>query len=125
MNLVHVANIVAAIECIAFLSQQMTREVFIVSDDEYTENNYRDVEKVLMDCFGLSPYPVTPLPLNDLLPLALLLMGRSNINANRIYDCRKIRNYGLVKPVSFTDGLRGFAQWFVQNTRLHGQNLPV
>ena len=125
MNLVHVANVVAAIEFIAVLSQQITEEVFIVSDDEYPENNYADVEKVLMDCFGLSPYPFALLPLNDLLPLALLLTGRSNITANRIYDCRKIRSYGLVKPVSFTDGLRGFAKWFVQNTRLHGQNLPV
>jgi nucleoside-diphosphate-sugar epimerase len=125
MNLVHVANVVSAIEFIAFLPQQITEEVFIISDDEYPENNYRDVEKVLIDCFGLSPYPVASLPLNSLLPLALRLMGRSNINVGRTYDCRKICNYGLVKPVSFTDGLRDFAQWFVQNTRLHGQNLPV
>ena len=125
MNLVHVANVVAAIEFIAFLSQQMTREVFIVSDDEYPENNYADVEKVLMDCFGLSPYAVAPLPLNNLLPLALRVMERSNINVHRTYDCRKIHKCGLVKPVSFTDGLRGFAQWFVHNTRLHGQNLHV
>lgn len=120
MNLVHVANVVAAIEFIVSLSQQIPGEVFIVSDDEYPENNYSDVEKVLMDCFGLAPYPVTQLPLNNLLPLALRFMGRSNINAHRTYDCRKICSYGLVKPVSFTNGLRDYAQWFVQNTRPHG-----
>ena len=125
MNLVHVANVVAAIEFIAFLSQPMTEEVFFVSDDEYPENNYAAVEKVLMDSLGLSSYPFAPLPLNNLLPLALLLMGRSNINANRTYDCRKIRDYGLVKPVTFTDGLRRFAQWCAHNARQNVQNLPL
>lgn len=112
MNLIHVDNVVAALEFLAAASD-VAGEVFIVSDDEYPTNNFRDVEQILMRELGVAAYrlpstPVPPLVLSSLLRLA----GRSNVNPERTYDASKILGRGLRKPRPLDEGLRDFAAWY-------------
>jgi len=113
MNLVHVDNVVSALLFLAFTNQTMDREIFIISDDEYLENNYRDIEKYLMRHLGCKEYPRPRIPLPQLLLTNVLkLAGRSNLNPDRIYRSEKLRNAGLKKNISFEAGLKTFAEWY-------------
>jgi len=113
LNAVAVENVVSAIR---FLVERPTRiggEVYIVSDDECPENNYRDVEAFLRKRFGLpeSIVPRAPLP-GSILSALLRYRGRSSINPGRNYDCHKLLRAGWVKPASFEESLDAFADWY-------------
>ena len=49
MNLVHVANVVAAFVFLISNTRRLEGEIFIVSDDDDPRNNFVDVEEFLMD----------------------------------------------------------------------------
>jgi nucleoside-diphosphate-sugar epimerase len=113
MNLVHVDNVVAALTLLIDAPARVAGEVFIVSDDEAPDNNFRDVERTLMTGLGISDYPVAPATLPRwMLSAALRAAGRSNSNPYRVYDCSKIVACGLKKPVAFAKGLADFAAWY-------------
>jgi nucleoside-diphosphate-sugar epimerase len=62
---------------------------------------------------GIPDYSVAPVAaLRWLLPSALRLAGRTNVNPARIYDCSKITGLGLRKPVPFDRGLADFIAWY-------------
>jgi nucleoside-diphosphate-sugar epimerase len=108
-----VDNVVAALLFLMDFESGVAGETFIVSDDEFPANNYRDVERRLMAGLGIPDYPVATVPaLRSMLPLALRMAGRTNLNPARIYDCSKIRGLGLRKPVAFEDGLSDFIAWY-------------
>lgn len=113
MNLVHVKNVVAAIEFLVDRSEALGGEVFIVSDDDDEANNFADVESVLMAVFGLKGgrIPKLHLPL-AWLTLLLRLMGRNNINPRCNYDPGKLLALGFARPVNFAEGLEGYARWY-------------
>lgn len=112
MNLVHVDNVVAALEFLAAASD-VAGEVFIISDDEYPANNFRDVERLLMRELGVAAYRLRSMPAPALvLSSVLRLAGRSNVNPGRTYDASKILGRGLKKPMPFDEGLRSFAAWY-------------
>lgn len=113
MNLVHVANVVAAI---IFLSRHAGRfegEIFIVSDDDDPKNNFIDVEQFLMNALGVKKYflPRLPVPL-ALLRCLLTLMGRNNVNPRCDFDPGKLRKLGFKNPVSLSEGLAEYAAWY-------------
>ncbi len=113
MNLVFIDNVIAALAFLIGTDQNVDREVFIISDDEDTANNYRDTEHRLMKRLGCRPYsfPALPLP-SVMLRTALRLAGRTNTNPDLVYDCGKILSRGFKKPVSFEEGLSRFADWY-------------
>ncbi len=113
MNLVHVENVVAAIEFLARRDENLGGEIFIVSDDDSEANNFSDVEAVLMAAFGLKGYriPTLSLPLGWLASI-LWLMGRNNVNPHCNYDPGKLLALGFVRPVTFTEGLENYAKWY-------------
>ena len=113
MNLVPVQNLVAAFEFLLDLSRPLNGEVFIVSDDEDPLNNFRDVERRLMDGLTIHDYSAPPFPVPRLmLSGALALAGRSNTDPDRIYDGQKLARAGFTrKPYSLDRGLREFATW--------------
>ena len=89
------------------------KEVFIISDDEFLTNNYRDIEKCLLQRFGYKDYFIPPIPLPlFVLNLMLRAMGKSNFNSGRVYECKKLLNAGFKKPVLFDEGLLRFADWY-------------
>jgi nucleoside-diphosphate-sugar epimerase len=117
MHLVHVENVVAAIDYLLNDAARQNGEIYIVSDDDDPLNNFRDVEKMLMQAWGIHDYPVPPLPVPKFFLSALLrLMGRSNYNPDRVYDDSKLQQAGLQKPYRLERGLREFASWYVRGT---------
>ena len=113
MNLVCIANVVAAIVFLIEAAGTVGGEVFIVSDDEDQTNNYRDVERYILRMFSLADYPLPRLRLPPaVLSVLLRLAGRSNLNPATIYDGRKLAAAGFRKAVSFTEGLRIFTAWY-------------
>lgn len=112
MNLVHRDNVVAAL---LFLldAEGIAAETFIISDDESPINNYRDVERRLMDGLGIPAYAAAPVAMPQwMLSTALRMAARTNVNPSRIYDCAKIVGRGLAKPVAFERGLFDFISWY-------------
>ena len=113
MNLVCIANVVAAIVFLMEAQEKLSGEIFIVSDDEDPANNYRDVERYLMRRFGIADHRLPRIPLPPLiLSLLLLLKGRSNWSPATVYDGGKLAAAGFKKPTSFGEGLDSFAAWY-------------
>lgn len=113
MNLVCVDNVVAAIDFVAFYSDNIDKQIFIVSDDECSDNNYQYVRKYLMKAFFVKDpsfnFPLLP---HNILRLLLTLTGKSNNNPDRIYDSSKLLSFGYVKKVGFHQGLEAFVSWY-------------
>jgi len=118
MNLVSIENVTAALLFLADADRLMQGEVFILSEDDDPMNNYRDIEKFLMNRLGCSDYKfprfVAP---GWILRVLLSLAGRSNSNSGRIYSSGKIFSAGFKKAVSFKDGLESFAEWYSQSNQ--------
>ena len=125
LNLVHVDNVVAAIWFLARQDGNGHGERYIVSDDEFEENNYTDVARIAAAELGLPPSRPTQMPFRFVVLAALLrLAGRSNINPRRIYSPDKLLARGFRKPVSFPLGLRRFLASYRIRTSLRGGKRP-
>lgn len=113
MNQVHVRNVVAAIMFLAQRVENLSGEIFLVSDDESPANNFADVERVLMQSLHLSDYPLPRIALPTVLLRNLLrLLGKDNINPLRNFDSSKLQQLGFTKPICFEDGLVEYAAWY-------------
>jgi nucleoside-diphosphate-sugar epimerase len=115
MNLVNVDNVVSAIVFLIGADKRVDKEIFIISDDENTLNNYRDVEKFLLKKFEYKDYLLSPFPAPlSLLKLLLKFAGKTNTNPKRVYLTQKLLNAGFQKSVSFEQGLETFAEWYIR-----------
>ncbi len=112
MNLVAVANVVAAIEFLMHCKSEFRGAIFNITDDNYSKNNFLDVERTIRESLGVGDYWLSriPLPLN-LLKLLLKLTGRNINNPCREYQSEKIRSLGFVPPISFDKALDDYAKW--------------
>ena len=72
MNLVSVETVADSIKYFIKSPQAYDHEVFIVSDDEYPENNFIDVERQLKNALGIPDYRLKRIDL-PLMTLATLL----------------------------------------------------
>lgn len=113
MNLVHVANVAAAIIFMSRHSGPFGGEIFIVSDDDDPKNNFIEVERFLIGALGVAEYrlPQLLIPLVVLKSL-LILMGRNNVNPRCDFDSSKLRKLGFKSPVSLSEGLAEYAAWY-------------
>jgi nucleoside-diphosphate-sugar epimerase len=119
MNLVCVDNVIAALVFLADRSQPSGGEAFIVSEDDDSLNNFRDVEHILMREFGMKDYALPPLPVPPPVLGALLrLTRRSSADPRCVYDGARLRDAGWRKACSLEQGLREFAAWYVSRRRL-------
>jgi nucleoside-diphosphate-sugar epimerase len=116
MNLVHVTNVIAALIFLIFRTENIGGEVFIISNDDSPSNNFRDVERLLMRELEIPDYylPRVPFPLH-LLFFLLAILGKNNINPQRVYDSRKLLSLGFERPVNFETGLVEYAFWYLTN----------
>jgi len=113
MNLVHIDNVVAALDFLIDAPISVDGEIYIVSDDESPLNNYRDVEQRLALGLGVQDYPLPLIAMpRPAFAMALGMLGRSNTNPGRIYDGSKLMRAGLKKPMPFEQGLASFASWY-------------
>lgn len=120
MHLVPVDTVVAAIRFLCEIRQPLENEVFIVSDDDDPLNNFRDVERILMEELRIAPYAIARVPLPRFVLESLMrLKGRSEINTCTAYRCDKLLSWGFTKPIAFEVALRSFAGAYRQ-AREHG-----
>jgi nucleoside-diphosphate-sugar epimerase len=117
MNLVPVENVIAAIVFLLDRRESPRSDVYIVSDDDDPANNFRDVERILMQAFGIPDYPLPLLPApRPLLSALLRLLGRAE--PHRIYDASRLKRAGLHdKARSLERALREFAASHVSTVR--------
>ena len=121
MNLVHIDNVVAAIQFLIQRSEYSGGEIYIVSDDDEASNNFEDIEQFLICMLGCASYslPRISLPLS-VLSLLLRFLGRNNINPHCNYVQGKLKSLGFNNPVAFEDGLAEYAVWY-RATQVMGQ----
>lgn len=121
MNLVCIDNVISAITFLIETDKSIDRETFIVSDDDDPANNYRDVEKYLMNALDIKAYPLLWFQLpRFLLAASLKLAGKPNINPARVYLAHKLVAAGYKKRVPFEAGLKSFADWYREEFRPAG-----
>lgn len=110
-HLVPVETVVAALRFIGDMPSPARNDVFIVSDDGDPFNNFRNVERVLMNEMKLPPYGIPRIPLpRFLLETLMRIMGRANVNTQTEYRCDKLTDRGFIKPVTLKTALRRFAE---------------
>jgi nucleoside-diphosphate-sugar epimerase len=119
MNLVCVENVVAAL---VFMldSQNIDREVFIISDDEVIINNYRDIEDQILAICGKS-YCVPRVSMPKFILTALLkIMGRLSIAPYAKFSDKKLSDLGFIKPQKFDQALFTFSEkcYFLASSRV-------
>lgn len=109
LNLVPVQNVAAAIVFLINSTKKFQNEIYIISDDEFEENNYQDVINVATKTLKLPAISPFFIPLqHQMLKLLLTLKHRSNTNPKRIYDCSKLLKEGFKKTITFKQGLHQF-----------------
>jgi len=111
LNLVCVENVVAAL---VFLldAANVDREIFIISDDDVSMNNYRDVEASLLAAFGKSyRVPRVFIP-GFVLGTILRSAGRLSTNPSVKFSGEKIVALGLNKPKKLEVAINEFAGWY-------------
>jgi len=113
MNLVCVENVVAAVRFAAKVHVETRAVTYIVSDDDESTNNFRDVESILRRAFGLQDYlvPTVPVP-KAVLRMLLRGSGHSNTNPARLYSGVKLAQAGFEKVISVGSELALFADWY-------------
>lgn len=113
MNLVPLETVVAALIFLVRYEKPLIRELFIISDDDIAENNFRDVERILVRELGVPDYsaPRSALPL-DVLGAILRVLGRNNVNPSCAFDGGKLRRLGFARPVNFAAALVEYAAWY-------------
>ncbi|WP_342243432.1 NAD-dependent epimerase/dehydratase family protein [Pseudomonas sp. OTU5201] len=113
MNLVSVENVVSALVFLIHTNRYVGKQVFIVSDDGASSNNYIDVERIFMRTLGISDYCVPRVLLSrTFLRFVLMLAGKSNVDANRRYSSEKLEALGWVRSQDFERRIERFAEWY-------------
>jgi hypothetical protein len=111
MNLVSVETVTDTIKYFIKAPQAYDHEVFIVSDDEYPENNFIDVERQLRNALGIPDYRLKRIDLPPMTLATLLRLTRkTNINPLRRYSCEKLQRCGFRKKSTFIQNLKAYAK---------------
>lgn len=113
MNLVCIENVISSVMHLIHYSGNLNGEVFNISDDDSSFNNYIDVEAILMRKLDVLEYSLPRLTI-PMIVLTFLLkcLGRDNSNPNRIYSTKKITDLGFRKTIYFEDAVIKFAEWY-------------
>ncbi|WP_373999507.1 NAD-dependent epimerase/dehydratase family protein [Bdellovibrio bacteriovorus] len=108
-NLVSIENVVSALGFLTFYKGNFEREVFLISDDEFENNNYQYVERYLLKHFLKKSwyFPRIALP-HGILTILLKLLGKPQRKTRVKFDCGKIKSIGYIKKCSFDEGLDDF-----------------
>lgn len=110
MNLVHMANVIAAVVFFVRIEKSLNGSIFILSDDDDPKNNFSDVEQFLMNALNIKKYPLPKIILPTwILSTLLVIRGRNNINPMCEYDSSKLKGLGFEKLVALEAGLTEYA----------------
>jgi nucleoside-diphosphate-sugar epimerase len=111
----HLIPVRTVIESLLFLSDTrhaIAGQIFHVSDSDPL-NNFRDVERIIREAFGLntSRFPCPPLP-TIILRIMLRSRGRSDLDPYRVYSNDKLHNLGFTWSADFKTELLAFASFW-------------
>lgn len=110
MNLVAVANVVAALELMIGRKTPFHGRIFNISDDDDPLNRFCDIELLLMRALGLHYYDVPPIKLPRFILEGLLrAAGVSNTNSRRCFDSTELRSIGWSRMCGLEEGVTRFA----------------
>lgn len=116
MNLVCVENVVAALVFLMDADKKVDHEVFIISDDDASINNYRDIEKRLIKNLNLKPFTLPRVALPSWLLVMLLRLARKpQSNPYLKYSDRKLAGMGFQKTMKLETALDAFSNWYISN----------
>lgn len=116
MNLVAVENVVGGLVFLSITNKDIDKNIYIVSDDEYRENTFRNLEKILMNRLSIADYSLTRITCPVfVLNFILKIIGQSNTNAERRYSSRKIESIGYRKEIEFLDAIYSFCDYYVND----------
>jgi nucleoside-diphosphate-sugar epimerase len=109
MNLVPVETVAAAV-LFAASHCEAAPPVWIVSEDDADENDFRRVAREIRRALGASvpAWPVVPMPL-ALLSTVQRAAGRRTLPVNVRFSAARLRSAGFVAPVTFIDALARYA----------------
>lgn len=125
LNLVHVENVASAIWFLINEHERVNGQCYIISDDEFKENNYADLVHMITEELALPSLRPLNIPnLSLLCPLLLRIRNRSNINPRRIYSSAKLIQTGFKKPVPFSKGIRVFLRNYRTNVSIPSASTP-
>jgi nucleoside-diphosphate-sugar epimerase len=109
MHLVPARNVVGALIFLALYKKKLNGNIFIVSEDENINNNFKKVQEILIDELGLEhpifPYIFLPRILQSIL---FKIINRSDLNIKRNYDSKKIIEYGFKPNDTIKEAIKQF-----------------
>lgn len=118
MHLLPVAVMTAAIRFFCNDARQYSNEIFNVSMDEHTLNNFRSIECILMEELGMSAYRFPPVPIPAwILRTVLRVSRRAAVDDQVRYSSIKLMNHGFYPDCDFEMALRNFVSEY-QKTNL-------
>ena len=99
MHLIPVRNVVSALMHLALLENNLNGNIFLVSDDRDINNNFSNVEEILLDALELENTKFPRIFIPKIFQSALFkIFKRNDLNPNRVYVSKKITDYGF-KPI--------------------------
>lgn len=116
MNLVHIENLIDAIELVINHKQNFNNEILIVSEDDAYENNYICVEKIIKKELKIKDYPIGLIKIPIcVLNFILKIKNRNMINAESRFSSSKIKNkYKFRFNREFIDGVQEYGRWYLK-----------
>ena len=106
-HLVPVETVVAAFRFVCNMPAPPNIDIFIVSGDDDPVNNFRDVERLLMNELKLPPYKVPRIPIpRFLLEVIIRIKGRANVDTQTEFRSDKLAGRGFTEPVTLKSALR-------------------
>jgi len=111
LNLVPVENVVGAIAFLIDYNHKLTNEVFIVSSDNSSNNNYRYLADAVLSKLGRSNCWLKNSSLKtDILKYILFCSARTVIEPMRTYSSEKLYKLGYVPCISFELALEEYIE---------------
>ena len=110
MHLVPVNNVVSVLLHLSMQKNYLNGKVFIVSLDEDINNNFCDVEKILLNELGMTSnkFPTIYLP-RILQKILSKILNRSDLNPNRKYVSINLRKNDFEPTDTIKDAISQFA----------------
>lgn len=111
MHLVPVNDVADSLLHMAFFQGSLKKNIYIISADDDSINNFQSVERILIQSLGLKPriFPVIPLPF-WILSFLLRLMGRSAYNMKRRYSYEKLRSINFQRKDTLKNAIQKFSE---------------
>ena len=115
---INLVSINSVVDALIFLVSKETHDespIFIISDDEYSTNNYRSLINSIENKPNRRPNNVLEnISSTCLLPLLLLISGRSNTKRKTTYSWDKLRSAGFVKSSNFDQQIKMYCEWYMR-----------